>query len=264
MRTVRVWWQLAASSFRRYLRYRVAIVSTMFTNCVFGLVRASLLMAAVTGAGGEIAGFDTSRASSYVWFGQCLVGVIPLWAVTDLAQRIKSGDIAVDLLRPTPPVGAWLAADAGRAASGLLVRVAPMLTLGALTTGIALPPRPVQWLLALVSLALAVAVAFLGWLLVNLAALWVLEIRGYATLYMIVMNVLCGLIVPVNWFPGWLLTLVSFTPFPSMFQAPIDVAMGTGTVGATLAVQALWLVLLGGLAHLVLRRGLSKLVVQGG
>lgn len=261
---VRALWELAASSFRRQLRYRVAIVATMVTNCVFGLVRASLLMAAVAGAGGQIAGYDALQASSYVWLGQCLVGVVPLWAVSEIAQRIKAGDVAVDLLRPVAPVAGWLAAEYGRASSALLVRVVPMLTIGALTTGLVLPAHPAQWLLALVSLVLAVTLAFQGWLLVNLAALWVVEVRGYLNLYMIVMNLFCGLIVPVSWFPDWLLAISRATPFPSMFQTPIDLAMGVGSGVTALAVQAFWVVVLGGVAQLVLRRGLATVVIQGG
>lgn len=261
---MRALWSIAASSFRRYLRYRVAIVAAMFTNCVFGLVRASLLMAAVSGAGGEIAGYDAAKASTYVWVGQCLVGVIPLWWFFEVAQRIKTGHFAVDLLRPVPPVGAWLAADYGRAASALVVRVAPMLTIGAVTTGLALPFDPLLWLAGLLSLLLAVTVSYLGWLLVNLGALWVLEVRGYAGVYVIVMNLLCGLIVPVSWFPDWLRTLTSFTPFPSMFQAPIEVVMGTGSIPLTLATQAFWVVVLLAAAQWVLRRGLAKVVIQGG
>ena len=261
---MRALWELAASSFRRQLRYRVAIVATMVTNCVFGLVRASLLMAAVAGAGGQIAGYDALQASSYVWLGQCLVGVVPLWAVSEIAQRIKAGDVAVDLLRPVAPVAGWLAAEYGRAGSALLVRVVPMLTIGALTTGLVLPAHPAQWLLALVSLVLAVTLAFQGWLLVNLAALWVVEVRGYLNLYMIVMNLFCGLIVPVSWFPDWLLAISRATPFPSMFQTPIDLAMGVGSGVTALAVQAFWVVVLGGLAQLVLRRGLATVVIQGG
>ncbi len=261
---MRAFWELAASSFRRYLRYRTAIVATMITNCVFGLVRASLLMTAVDGAGGEIAGYDALRASSYVWLGQCLVGVVSLWAVGEIAQRIKAGDVAVDLLRPLPPVLGWLAAEYGRAGSALLVRVLPMLALGALTTGLSLPIDPGLWLLSLISLLLAVTIAFQGLLLVNFAALWVLEVRGYINLYVIVMNLFCGLIVPVSWFPDWLLAISLATPFPSMFQAPIDLAMGVGSAPATLAVQLLWVLVLGGVAQLVLRRGLSRVVIQGG
>lgn len=261
---VRAFWELAASSFRRYLRYRTAIVATMITNCVFGLVRASLLMTAVDGAGGEIAGYDALRASSYVWLGQCLVGVVSLWAVGEIAQRIKAGDVAVDLLRPLPPVLGWLAAEYGRAGSALLVRVLPMLALGALTTGLSLPIDPGLWLLGLVSLLLAVTIAFQGLLLVNLAALWVLEVRGYINLYVIVMNLFCGLIVPVSWFPDWLLAISLATPFPSMFQAPIDLAMGVGSAPATLAIQLFWVLVLGGVAQLVLQRGLTRVVIQGG
>ncbi|HMQ36934.1 MAG TPA: ABC-2 family transporter protein [Micropruina sp.] len=261
---MRMFWELAASSFRRYLRYRVAIVATMVTNCVFGLIRASLLMAAVAGAGGMIGDYDALQASSYVWLGQCLVGVVQLWAVSDIARRIKTGDLAVDLLRPVPPVIGWLAAEYGRAACALLIRVAPMLAIGALTTGLVLPEHPGHWLLALVSVVLAVTLAFQGWLLVNLAALWVVEVRGYLNLYMIVMNLFCGLIVPVTWFPGWLRAISLATPFPSMFQSPIEVVLGIGTPLLTVGVQAAWVAGLGVVAHLVLRGGLAKVVIQGG
>jgi ABC-type uncharacterized transport system permease subunit len=83
--------ELAASSFRRHLHYRIAIVAAMFTNSVFGLVRASLLITAVGAAGGSVAGYDTVQASTYVWLGQSLVGVVPLWAITEISQRIKAG-----------------------------------------------------------------------------------------------------------------------------------------------------------------------------
>ncbi|MCW3157460.1 ABC transporter permease [Micropruina sonneratiae] len=261
---MRALWELAAASFRRQLRYRVAIVATMVTNVVFGLVRASLLLAAVAGAGGMIAGYDALQASTYVWLGQCLVGVIPMWASSELAQRIKAGDIAVDLLRPVPPAGGWLAAELGRAASALLVRVAPMLALGAITTGLAIPGHAGDWLLGLLSVALAVTLAFQGWLLVNLAALWVLEVRGYLNLYMIVMNLLCGLFVPVSWFPDWLYAITLATPFPSMFQAPINVVLGTGSPWLALGVQLAWVAGLGLATQVVLRRGLTRMVVQGG
>ena len=41
-------------------------------------------------------------------------------------------------------------------------------------------------------------------LLLNLAAFWVLDFRGFAGLYFVVVGLLCGLYVPVHLFPGWL------------------------------------------------------------
>ena len=78
-----------------------------------------------------------------------------------------------------------------------------------------------------------------------------------------IMNLLTGLLVPVSWFPGWLRTLADATPFPSMFQTPIDVVMGLAGLEA-IGVQAVWLVALVGVAQLMLHRGTRKLVIHGG
>ncbi len=99
--------------------------------------------------------------------------------------------------------------------------------------------------------------------MVNLLALWVVEIRGYHALFMIVMNLLTGLLVPVAWFPGWLRTIADATPFPSMFQTPIDVAMSLAGP-AEIGVQVVWVAVLAGGAQLMLVRGTRKLVIHGG
>jgi ABC-2 type transport system permease protein len=127
-----------------------------------------------------------------------------------------------------------------------------------------MPTAPGAIALAPVSLALGVTVGFLGWVLVNLLALSVIEIRGYVNLNTIVMNLFCGLIVPVSWFPEWLRSFAAITPFPSMFQAPIDLAMGRGDAVTVLGVQAFWVLLLGAAAQMALTRGLRTVVIQGG
>lgn len=261
---MRAYWELAVGGFRRYSRYRAGIVAALFTNCLFGFIRASLLTATIASAGHAVGGYDILRASTYVWVGQGLLGAIPLWVMNDVAERVKSGDIAVDLLRPVWTIGQWWAVDLGRAASQVLPRLVPMLLVGALTTGVALPTRPEGYLLFALSLILAASLAFFAWLLVNLLALWVTEVRGYLNLLMMVLSLLVGLIVPVSWFPDWLRIADSWTPFPSMFQAPIEVMMSSVTSPQIIATQALWLVVLVGCAHVMLARGSRRLVVNGG
>ncbi len=260
---MRAYWELAKGGYRRYARYRTAILAALIANGAFGFIRASLLMTAITTAGTAVGGYDLQQASTYVWIGQGLLGAIPLWGVTEIAERVKSGEIAMDFLRPVTALGQWWAADLGRAASQVIPRLVPMLAVGALTTGLALPGHPLPYLLFVVSLILAVSLTFLAWTLVNLLALWVVEIRGYHALFMMVMNLLTGLLVPVSWFPGWLRTLADATPFPSMFQTPIDVVMGVAGLEA-IGLQAAWLVVLVGAAQLMLHRGTRKLVIHGG
>jgi ABC-2 type transport system permease protein len=81
------------------------------------------------------------------------------------------------------------------------------------------------------------------------------------------MNLLCGLVVPVQLFPIWLKMIAYSTPFPFLMQAPTDLvtsqAEGWHAVGIIVA-QLGWCVVLLGLGRIVLRRATEKLVVQGG
>ena len=102
----------AMAGFRRHATYRQAMFAAMFTNTVFGFIRAAVMLA-VAGAG-AVVGYDEARLMTFVWVGQGLIGVVLLWAPTELADRIRSGDVIADLLRPvhlvwpasSPPISA--------------------------------------------------------------------------------------------------------------------------------------------------------------
>lgn len=102
---------------------------------------------------------------------------------------------------------------------------------------------------------------------VNLAAFWLVEIRGVQLVYTVVSGFLCGLYVPVHWFPPWLGTLAGATPFPSMLQAPIDLFSGRSGLGEAVrvvGVQLAWAAAVLALGQLLTRRGRRVLEVQGG
>jgi ABC-2 type transport system permease protein len=84
---------------------------------------------------------------------------------------------------------------------------------------------------------------------------------------MITGGLLCGLYVPVPWFPDWLRTIAQWSPFPSMLQHPIDILAGRvvgGGIAGNLAAQVFWASLLLVLGQVVLRAGRRRLEVQGG
>ena len=117
---MRTYFQLAAAGFHRYSTYRMAIAAGVITQSVFGFIRVSVMFAAIAAAGGELAGYDRQQASTYVWLGQALLAPVAMFGWTELADRIKTGDIAVDLARPVDVQLSWWAADLGRAAFQLL------------------------------------------------------------------------------------------------------------------------------------------------
>lgn len=258
---------LVGAGFRRYASYRAATLAGAFTNTFFGVVKLQILFAAADAAGGAVAGYDKAALSTYTWLAQGMIAVVVLFGGTEIAQRVRTGDVAVDLGRPVHPIAAWLAEDVGRAGQACLIRFLGPLALGGLLYGLRVPQHAATVPLFVLSAALAVVVSFGCRLLMNLAAFWLLDVRGLQSVYMVASNVLCGLIVPVSFFPGWLRAVAYATPFPSMLQTPVDIAVervsGVDALVA-LGIQAGWAVGLLAAGAAVLSRGTRRLVVQGG
>ncbi|SBT48678.1 ABC transporter permease [Micromonospora narathiwatensis] len=258
---------IVASGFRRYATYRQATVAGAATNSVFGLLRYYIFLAAA-GATGRVAGYDRAQLATFVWVGQGLLAVVLIWGWTELADRIRTGEVAADLLRPVHPVTSYLATDLGRAGFASLARLLPPVLIGLLFFDVYLPRRPATLPLFALSVLLAVVVCFGCRYLVNATAYWLQDVRGPLILWTLSSGVLAGLYFPLGFLPGWLEALLRYgTPFPSVLQIPLDVLverdpapMQLGLVG----VQVGWAVALLVLCRLVQRRAERRLVVQGG
>ncbi len=254
---------LVRAGFHRHATYRQATLAAAFSNSAFGFLKCYLLLA-VLGSAATVAGYDAPRLVTYVWVGQGLLGVVLLWGWSDLADRIRTGDVTADLLRPLNPIWTYLADDLGRAAHAVITRLLIPVAAGAVFFDLYVPARLVTYPAFVLSASLAVVVSFGVRYLVNLSAFWLLDVRGALMAWAIAGNVFSGLGVPIPFFPGWAQDLLWATPFPAMFQAPLDILVERGDVLPLLARQAAWVLVLLGVCHLVQRRAVRMLVVQGG
>lgn len=258
---MRAYGQLALAGFRRYSTYRQAMFAGLAANTTFGLLRTAV-MVAVVGAAPK-AGYDVPAAVAYVWVGQGLMAFTQLWGDNQLAERVRSGDVVVDLYRPWHLQAALLAEDVGRAGYSVLVRFVPPVVVGALVFPFRWP-EPAAWPVFALSAALALAVSFGVRFLLNAGTFWLLDNRGVMSMWAVTSSVLCGLAVPLAFFPDWARALLWATPFPAIIQGPVDVWVGHGPQWTTLAHQAFWAVALLAAGHVVLGRAVRKVVVQGG
>jgi ABC-2 type transport system permease protein len=255
-----------AAGFRRYATYRQAMLAAVFTNTVFGFLRSAILLA-VAGAAAAV-GYDTPKLLTFVWVGQGLIGVVLLWAPTELADRIRSGDVIVELLRPVSLVWQHLAGDIGRAAYAMLTRFVGPVVVGALVFDLYVPRRPATYVLFAISTVLAIVVCFGCRFVVNAAAYWLLDARGPQIAWTLCSGVLGGLYFPLWFLPGpAAVAVMAATPFPSIIQLPLDVLVERGDVSEQLVlvgVQAAWAAIMVATCRAVQRRGERKLAVQGG
>ena len=115
---------VATRAFRRYSTYPAATLAGLFTNCVFGVI-ISYVYLALWDQQPDAGGYDSVDAVTYVWIGQAMLMTVMVWgggATADLSDRIRTGDVALDLYRPVPLIGWYAAQDLGRAAYHLLAR----------------------------------------------------------------------------------------------------------------------------------------------
>jgi ABC-2 type transport system permease protein len=260
---------LARSGFRRYATYRQATVAGLTTNVMFGFIRCYVLLAAAAGtASGVAAGYDRAQLATYVWVGQGMLAVVLLWGWTDLADRIRTGDVATDLLRPIHPVTLYLATDLGRAGYAVLTRFLPSVLVGAIVFDLYVPRRPGTWPLFVLSAVLGVVVCFGCRFLVNAMAYWLLDARGVLAAWLFASGLLTGLYFPLRFLPDPLAAaLYLATPVPSIMQIPLDVLVErdpAATQAGLVAVQAAWAALVLVACRVVQRRAERRLVIQGG
>jgi ABC-2 type transport system permease protein len=259
---------LMAAEFRRYATYRQSMYASMFTNSIFGFLRCFALLSAAAGAGGVAAGYSADRLATYVWAGQGLLGTVGIWGSTELADRIRSGEVVSDLQRPVDPVWQYLAADLGRAGFAGLTRFVAPIVLGALAFDLYVPANPLTYPLFVLSVLLAVVVCQACRFLVNAAAYWLLDSRGPVMAWTAVSATLSGMAFPLGFLPaGALAALYVATPFPSLMQVPLDVLVERHSMGVTLASiagQVGWAAVMITVARVVQRRAERKVVIQGG
>ncbi|MEV5105695.1 ABC transporter permease [Streptomyces massasporeus] len=262
----RLYAAVAAGGFRRYATYRAATVAGVFTNTVFGVILVYTYLA-LWDEKPHLGGYDQAQAVTYVWLGQCLYATLAIQgggAEKDLMERIRTGEIAVDLYRPADLQLWWLAGDVGRALFQMLGRGVIPFLFGAVFFPMALPTEVAPWAAFTVTLLLATIVSFAIRYLAALSVFWLMDGMGVNQVLMVTGIFFSGMVLPLNAFPGVFGEVVRVLPWAAQIQMPADVLMGETDPLRAFAFQAAWAVALLAAGRLLQSAATRRVVVQGG
>src|SRR3954451_7818919 len=135
---MRVYVELARRGFRRAAAYPAATFAGVFTNTIFGFINAAVLLT-VFRFRSNVGGYDSRDLVTYVWLVQGLLMPVAIFGWYELALRIRSGDVAIDLCRPLDVQLGGLAFDLGRASFAVTFRAIPPFVIGALVYDLRFP-----------------------------------------------------------------------------------------------------------------------------
>ena len=261
-----VYLAIAVKSFQKHLTYRAANLAGIITNMFFGAVYVFVYVALFEGRT-TVGGLDVRDAVTYVVLTQALLMAMSAFGNRELSESIMKGQIASDLSRPLDFYLYWAAIDLGRAVYYLIFRGIPTFAIGLILFGARLPASPAAAVAFVICLAAGMVVSFAFRFIPNSLAFWTTDARGINNLANTVILFFSGFIVPINFFPPVLRSLVLLLPFSALANLPVNVYLGNVTgpeLAQALVLQAAWIVALviGGRA--LLRRLVTRLTVQGG
>ena len=262
--------RLAAMSLRAVvslmLAYRLEVLVTIFSASLVTLLNWSLWSALFEGRV-TIAGRTAPELLTYV---------VVAWIITTfhgtridelVASRVRSGEVAIDLLRPWSLQRHLYLRELGRAGVALVLTTLPLAVWALAFLDLRLPARPLTWLAFGASLLLAHAVSFgLGWL-VGVAAFWLRNSTGLSHLKATLVGTLSGALIPLDLYPDAVRRVVDLLPFQGMSHTPAAIfieTVPTDQILPHLALQLAWALGLAALGAWLFHRGTSALVLQGG
>ena len=254
-------------SFRRAITYRAATLAGMATNFFFGLVRA-MIFAAFYEAAVAPPDMPVEQAVSYVWLVQAILGLgfWPFFSDPFIAD-IRTGAVAMQLLRPVDYQGCWFAHSVARLLQMTLMRGVPI---GALAMALGFLAPPPSWESAglfVLSLGAGMVLAVALAQVTGAIAFWTLDATGPSGLMSVLTMFLSGMLVPIALWPAWLAEVAHFSPFPGLTDTPLSIYLGRypgpEALGA-IGLQWLWAAAMLLVARGLISRGFSRLEIQGG
>ncbi|HEV3090868.1 MAG TPA: ABC-2 family transporter protein [Candidatus Cybelea sp.] len=202
---------------------------------------------------------------TYATLAMLMSLILEVDATRMIRERVREGTIATDLMKPISVPLYFFSDGLGQTALHALL-VIPSLIFALLLVHIDVP-APATFAAFLLAFAIGYGVNFFLNFLMNCTAFWTLETFGAQLIVRWASDLLSGQIIPLTFFPGILGRLVFALPFAAIYSTPLLIYVGIippSQWAASMAAQAMWLVLFGGLASLVWHAASRRVVIQGG
>lgn len=184
-----------------------------------------------------------------------------------VSERIKSGLIVIDLLRPWSFFGFMLSRTFGEMIGNLLTKSLILLIFVLAIYGVN-TNIPLNYFPFLISLSLSFFVAFGIYYLIALLSFKLTEVWGIDLLFStLFLNVFSGAVIPLWIYPNGLRNIIYYLPFRAIYDIPLSILVGQiagKEIFVNIAFQVIWAIFLFISGIGIFRRVINKLIISGG
>lgn len=184
-----------------------------------------------------------------------------------LQDKVHDGSITNEFLKPVNFVIRMLSENLGEGMFKVLFNFVPALIFTIMYTELCPPKSLINLILMFISIVLGYLILWLISFIIQTWSFWLFSVWGIITIKNVFVNILSGALIPLWFMPPALRKIISFTPFESIYFTPVQIYLGNVEgieLLVSLGIQLLWIVVLGLIASVFWKRGIKKLVIQGG
>jgi ABC-2 type transport system permease protein len=244
-------------------RRAMSDVNGLVVSAVFYLMVTTVLTSLWRSAAGPagIAGYSAAALTWYAATAEAATIPLNFRAIEEIGDDIIDGSVAVELLRPVPPVAVRIAAAFG----AMLPKMALCMAVGVAYcwTVAGAPPRSAALLVTAVALPAALLCNIVAQHAFAGVSFWIRDARSAWFIYQKFVFIVGGMLLPVQVLPDALETAALWLPFAAMAYIPARFASGH-LEPWLLAIQLGWLVVLWVAARATFAAGERRLQVVGG
>ncbi|MGB7284150.1 MAG: ABC-2 family transporter protein [Candidatus Acidiferrum sp.] len=245
------------------LRYYTGIITYLINVTVYYFI----WRAVFANAAGPIAGFSLPQILTYVSVGWILRSFY--WNTIDqeMAYEVIDGKIAMDFIKPVSVQWMWLARAMGESAFRLILLTAPTAIVIALLFPVLPPASKLNFVFFLIAAVGSFFIMGALNFIIGTCAIPLTSILALIRAKFWLIELLSGLLIPLNFFPRPLQIISSWLPFEHIAYTPLQIYLGRLTLFQTLrilAVEYFWVVALILLGHLWWTRATRKITIHGG
>ncbi len=262
---MRTYAEFAIKKFQNKMAYRLeffmGIVNTIITIVVYLCIYKALY-----GGAAEVDGVSYAMvATNFV----ISLGLSHAFEYNEmfLQDKVHDGSITNEFLKPVNFIFRLLSENIGEGIFKIVFNFLPALVFTLLYTELCPPKSVLHFVAMLVSVCLGYLILWLLGFIVQTWSFWLFSVWGIMTIKNVFVKILAGTLIPLWFMPPVIRKIIAFTPFESIYFTPIQIYLGEiqgMELLSKLVVQLLWIAVLGLVANFFWKKGVKKLVVQGG
>ncbi|MBD8500824.1 ABC transporter permease [Paenibacillus arenosi] len=222
---------------------------------------------AIYGSQETLAGFTVEQMTTYIAVSWMARAFYFNNLDQEISREIRDGSVAIQFIRPYNYILVKMMQGFGEGIFRLLLFMGPGMILACILFPVQLPTDPKLWLVFAWMLFMSFLINSQINIITGLTAFFIENNQGMMRLKRVIVDLFSGVIVPISFFPGWLITLNEWLPFQAITYLPSSVFTGRipdGELLGVLAIQLIWFAVLIVPIMLLWRAARQRLFVQGG